>query len=280
MFESGRHRLDPRDRHARLAHGTVGREVDDGRSGAEREIAVAARHLHERGARTRWRPRKSNLCQQLTLLHGGGESAPEQVTGRDLTRPSVTLDLGHSVEQHREQRPFGGRVGVDDTSDDGAPVPNGDVTDQRHRLADRLAADTDLGIELDVAMPAQRADDQDVALDPVIGELGNAVEVHDGRRPGQPHAEHRHQALATRQRSPLLAEIGHEPKRLVKGPRRVVLERGRLHRVIPAAGSFVTGGVRSARRSLAASTGEAPKAQMTPARAGLNALGQCLVIRS
>ena len=70
-----------------------------------------------------------------------------------------------------------------------------------------------------------------VALD--AGELGDPVEVDEVLEPGQPQREHRHEALAAGQHLGLVAVLGEQRDGVGDRLGRVVLERRRLHVVVP-----------------------------------------------
>ncbi len=89
--------------------------------------------------------------------------------------------------------------------DHGPAVANPDVADQRYGVGDRRAAVEHFLVALDLALAAQRADHQSLAIQPVVGERRYPVEVDDRLGARQPEVEHGHQALAAGQDPPVLA---------------------------------------------------------------------------
>ena len=111
----------------------------------------------------------------------------------------------------------------------GAPVADGDMTDQRESVGDRGAAEADRGIQLHVALPAERAHDQAIVGDAVVGETFDAVQVDDHGGPREAEVEQRHQALTARERPGFRAVPRDQRDRLGKVRRCCVIEGGGLH---------------------------------------------------
>jgi hypothetical protein len=169
---------------------------------------------------------------------------------------------------------------VDEAAHNRAPVSDRDVPDLGYGVGDRGAAWHRYRIELDIAVAGERSHHQRVGLDTVVLQFPDAVEIDQRGWPRESEVHHRDQALAAGERASVVAQLVEKIDRLSNQRWGVVRKGCRLHAASPGVGSSVMGGVRSARRSRWASWGEAPKAQITPARTGDRALGQYLVSRS
>ena len=133
--------------------------------------------------------------------------------------PSVTAQSGH----------LAGRIGVAQRAAERAAVADLPVADERDGLREQRNPLADHGRRLQRRVPRQRPDAHHaVAGDDAI-EPGNPVDVDDRRRPQEPHAQERHQALPAREQPRVAVEARERRQRLLRRRRREVLERGRLH---------------------------------------------------
>jgi hypothetical protein len=82
---------------------------------------------------------------------------------------------------------------------------------------------------LDRALARHRADRKLAVLFSDISEIGNAIEIHDQRRPAQAKVEEGHQALATGQQLGVGPAVAQRIEDVVDGRRSAVVEPCRFH---------------------------------------------------
>ena len=105
---------------------------------------------------------------------------------------------------------------------------------------------TDHGRRLQRGVPRQRPDaHHTISRDDAV-EPGDPVDIDDRRRPQEPHAQERHQALPAREQPRVTVEPCEGGERLLHRQCREVLERGRLHQrydflIVPYHHSFYSG---------------------------------------
>ena len=190
---------------------------------------MALRDLHEGradGARGKW---QTNLGQDLVGCERRGEVRPEEVRRGDRSTSAGAHGIDLAVEREQQRRPFGGGIRVRDAPTGRSAIADRGVSDQADRLGDHRASLAEPGQLLDRAMARRRAEHQRVPIDPRVVELGDAVQVDQRRRGGQPERHHRHQTLAPGDHLRVLTALGEQRDRLLDASRREVLERSRLH---------------------------------------------------
>ena len=111
-----------------------------------------------------------------------------------------------------------------------AAVADLEVADEGHRRRQQRIPLGKTGVPFDRPLARHRADAQAaVAVDGDAVQAGNAVHVHDHRRPGQAQAHERHQALSAGKDLAVVAVLVQQARRLVEGSGTIVGERCGFH---------------------------------------------------
>jgi hypothetical protein len=191
-------------------------------------------HPAVRRAEARIRSRQPYLCQELVAGERRDECALEEAVDRD--RPFAAAGAGDElgVEGEKACRQVGCRVGVGNGAADRADVPDLDVADRRYGVLEHAVVHRRRLHELGVRR--ERAD-----RDPAVGELANAAQlgqatdVDELGRLGQPEPHQRQDALAAGDDLRRAARAGQVPDRLLDGARADVVEFGGDHARAPFA---------------------------------------------
>ena len=85
------------------------------------------------------------------------------------------------------------------------------MRDQPQRLPEQRLHGVRRLVALDLGVPRQRADPDRAVLDPDVRQLGEPVDVDQVRRGGQPHVEHRQQALAAGEHLAVVTDLAPAP---------------------------------------------------------------------
>ena len=181
------------------------------------------------------RGREVDLGDHLIRPGGGGVEALEELGHRDGALTARAGELDPCAQQHGEQAPFGGRVGVRDAAAERAAGPDRVVPDPPRRPGQHAEAVQHgrVAAQFDGPVPGQRADPQAVRPGSEVVQSRDAGDVNQGAGPGQPEVHHRDQTLPARQDLGPVAQLGQQGHRLRHGPGPVVAERGWLHRPPP-----------------------------------------------
>jgi len=164
--------------------------------------------------------REVHRLDELVVVQAGLQRAGEQVRGRDLAPAIRTRDARDRTGRGGYDGEFGGRVGVRQAAAEGAAGADGRVADPAGGLGQQRVP----VLRGERAVPGQGADPQpaagpgDEAVQP-----GDAVDVDEHARLGQPQRQQRHQALAARDDLALALVVG------LRQPRHGVLDAVRSH---------------------------------------------------
>ena len=229
------------------------------RSSSSSSTATAAPAM----AKSPWRRANSSIANPHRPCHTGkvtpvsSSSSPRAVVHRPVKksagghRPPAGgrqhLELG--VERERDGRVLGGGVGVGERAADRAAVADLEVADERRGPGQQRDRVGDARRERSIVacvVPAPIRTDAVAPLD--AAQLLDPTEVDEVLEGGQPQGEHRDEALAAGEQLRDVAELGEQGHRLLGGRRRVVLERGGLHRrSAPRAAPTIAAGLSGSR---------------------------------
>ena len=201
------------------------------RRGGEREIAAPDAGLLEAGAGPRRRrpERKARRDQAFLLGQRRRHRALEEIA-----RGDGALAFGRARdhlrrERRRDQADLGGGIGMGEAAADGAAVARLDMADEAQRLGQQrqVAAQRRIGQGIGLARAGPHGERSLACLD--AAQLGRRVDVHQQRRPHQPHCHQRHQGLSAGDDLALAARARQQPARLVGACRARVVELRSLH---------------------------------------------------
>ena len=144
-------------------------------------------------------------------------------------RPDVADDAQTRAQRHCAEGHLAGRIGVAQRAAERAAVADLPVADEGDGFREQRDPFTDHGRRLQRGVPRQRPDaHHTISRDDAV-EPGDPVDIDDRRRPQEPHAQERHQALPAREQPRVTVEPCEGGERLLHRQCREVLERGRLH---------------------------------------------------
>ena len=166
--------------------------------------------------------RPERLDEQLARLERRREVRDEEFFRRD---GAAGARDNRAAEDRQRERKLRRSVGVRDRAADGSTVARDEMADVRQAV----------GEEWDLEQsPVRLADERPHAPRAVLArDLAERqpVHVHDHGRAGEPHVEHRHEALPACEHFRLAPMLGEHRDRLLDRLGPLVEERDRFHRV-------------------------------------------------
>ena len=137
-------------------------------------------------------------------------------------------DLDLAAERKQAGGEFGGRIGEGERAADGAAIADGGMRDVRERERDQRRMFGDLARAFGLGVAHQRADFELAVLAINAVEAGDAVDVDQQARRGQPHVERGEQALAAGEQAGFAARA-EQVDGLVERARSCIGEWRRFH---------------------------------------------------
>ena len=160
------------------------------------EIAAAGIDLVETDADARLVPdRKAHRREAAGRGQRRHHRPDEEVGGGNLGDRSAFAIDQRRRERHRNQRDLRRRIRVGEGAADGSPRPDRGMADEWHDLGEQRHLGADGGVVLEHALPGGGADDDAAALIAHESKLGNAGDVDQPLRPGEPHGHQRDERL-------------------------------------------------------------------------------------
>ncbi len=192
---------------------------------------MAARDFLKAPTGSRRQFRQHDLGEKLGAGEIDRERIAEKIARRDGALAGGRRDVEFGVEQQRQHRQFGRRIGMRQAAADGAAVADGQMRHMRHGAQDRTGRCRAINGDVSswkcrVSAPMRIA--SAVLLD--IVEAGDAVDIDQNRRPQQAEIEHRHKALPAGKNLRVAAGRGQGRDRHVDTGGGDIVESGRLHR--------------------------------------------------
>jgi len=127
--------------------------------------------------------------EDLARLERGGVDAAVEARGGNLARGAAPGHAQHRVQRHRAGGQLGGGIGLSETAPHRAASAKGQVRDMWHGLRHQgRMARHQRGPEHRL-LSRERADRKSLRSEVDGVEAGQAGDVHQGRRRGQPHVE-------------------------------------------------------------------------------------------
>ena len=121
-------------------------------------------------------------------------------------RPARPDDAQARAERHRAERHLAGRIGVAQRAAERAAIADLAVADERDGLREQRDPLADNRRRLQRRVPGERPDAHHAVARHDAIEPGNPVDVDDRRRPQEPHAQERHEALPAREQPRVAVE--------------------------------------------------------------------------
>ncbi len=159
-----------------------------------------------------------------------------EVSRRDAPFAVFADQMIGRAETHHHRRHVVAGVAVGDVAPDRADIPHLRIGDDQRRFREdrRLGGDNPRGQQF--VLGGGRADDE---VRPVLAnafEFGDRAEIDEVGRFGEAELHHRNEAVPARQRARLLAQVAQQSDGLGNRLGAMVIERGRNHMLLPAAG--------------------------------------------
>ena len=226
--DPGRQRPDAADDHVGGPDRPVG-DVGAHGGGDDREVPRALRELGQHGAPGR--PGEPHLGDHLVRGRVGRVVPLQELRCRDGALPARPVQHDLRPEQHGEQAPLRGRVGVGDAAAERAAGPDRVVPDPPRGPGEHAEVPAHRRVRggLDRPVRGQRPDVQPVRVRAQVGQAGDPGHVDQRARPGQPEVHHRDQAEPARQDLGLVAEFAQQGDRLGHAAGPAIGERGWFH---------------------------------------------------
>ena len=127
---------------------------------------------------------------------------------------------------HRRQ--FGGRIGMGETAADGAAIARLAMADMAQRLGQQWAMPRDFGRQFEIALPHHGADAQPAVAHGDAAQIVDAAEIDQMIDDDVTEIHHRHERLAAGENFGV-GQGRQKLGRFLELPRRVIVERRRLH---------------------------------------------------
>ena len=135
---------------------------------------------------------------QLLRPDRGREVAADELVHRNAPLTSAgRRDANRRVVQECEQRQLRGWIELTQATADRAAVASLPVPEQRQRLAEDRRDEGKLRIDLERALPHDRADRHEISIRDDRAQIRNPVDINEMIRKGKAHVEHRYERLAT-----------------------------------------------------------------------------------
>src|SRR5919198_6278040 len=172
--------------------------------------------------------RKASSRQQLAFAQRGRHQARRELGERNIARTIRPFNCQHCIERGGDGYELGGRIELAERAAERAAVARLAMTDLQHGLVQQRTALADAAIELDIPLASHGTDNESLAFLLDVGKGGDAIQVDNVLRRGEPHVEQRHERLAAGEQ-PRVLQLAEEAHHLGQSLRVVIGEARRLH---------------------------------------------------